>query len=431
MPTERADVVVVGGGICGLAAAALVARPGRRVVLLEATKSVGGRARTTCYAGYHLNLGPRALYRGPGWQVLRRLGIRPAGGAPAMRQGFAFVGSDLCPGFMSVSGLLTSRLLTRRERIALAVLLGFARPKAQLARESVGDWLERSLPTERSREAALSLVRVATYLGRPEEMSADALAEHLAHARRGVCYIDGGWQSIVDSLHTVAERRGVRVHTGARVTGVDVDGVICAHLASGEEVTACAGILTGLTPLHVEKLLGLPPQFGSHTPVRTACLDVALARLPDPSRLFVYGVGIDHPVYLSVHSASARLAPPGGAVVHLARYDDGTPAEPRRHRAQLEALLDVVQPGWRSLAIHVRYLPKMVTMAAVPSPQSGGLSGRPGSTLPNHEGLFMAGDWVGPRGLLADASLTSAARAAVLADAHLTTRRPKFTERLR
>src|SRR5207247_1465852 len=53
-------------------------------------------------------------------------------------------------------------------------------------------------------------------------------------------------------------------------------------------------------------------------PVRVASLDVALSRLPHPGARVAFG--IDRPLYFSVHSAVARLAPAGGATIHVARY---------------------------------------------------------------------------------------------------------------
>ena len=41
------------------------------------------------------------------------------------------------------------------------------------------------------------------------------------------------------------------------------------------------------------------------------CLDVALSSLPDKDALFA--LGVDRPLYFSVHSAYAKLAPNGGA----------------------------------------------------------------------------------------------------------------------
>jgi hypothetical protein len=49
-------------------------------------------------------------------------------------------------------------------------------------------------------------------------------------------------------------------------------------------------------------------------------MDIALRRLPRPERAIVFGM--DRPIYLSAHSEFGRLAPEGGAVVHLLRYLD-------------------------------------------------------------------------------------------------------------
>jgi len=54
--TEDADVVVIGAGFAGLAAAERLARAGRRVVLLEASERVGGRACTDYRLGDGLPL---------------------------------------------------------------------------------------------------------------------------------------------------------------------------------------------------------------------------------------------------------------------------------------------------------------------------------------------------------------------------------------
>jgi monoamine oxidase len=56
------DVVVVGGGVAGLAAAAELRRMGRRCVVLEAGNRVGGRAHTIEFAGAPLDLGASWLH---------------------------------------------------------------------------------------------------------------------------------------------------------------------------------------------------------------------------------------------------------------------------------------------------------------------------------------------------------------------------------
>jgi phytoene dehydrogenase-like protein len=148
-------------------------------------------------------------------------------------------------------------------------------------------------------------------------------------------------------------------------------------------------------------------------PVRAACLDVGLRSLPNPKVGF--GLGFDEPLYFSVHTRSARLAPEGGATIHVARYlGPEPPPDPAAAERELEALLDLAQPGWREEVIARRYLPNMIVVHWLPAAESGGTAGRPGPAVPDVPGLFVAGDWVGPEGQLADAALASGRAAARL-----------------
>ena len=64
-----------------------------------------------------------------------------------------------------------------------------------------------------------------------------------------------------------------------------------------------------------------------------ACLDVALSHLPRPDATFA--LGIDAPLYLSVHSATARLAPAGAALVSTMKYlSPDEPADSARDERQ-------------------------------------------------------------------------------------------------
>jgi hypothetical protein len=146
-------------------------------------------------------------------------------------------------------------------------------------------------------------------------------------------------------------------------------------------------------------------------PIRVACLDVALDRLPEPRS--VLALGFDAPTYVSVHSASAKLAPDGGGLVCAMKYLGEGTADGAE--AELEAMVDALQPGWRDHAVHTRMLPQMVASNAAADASSLGLRGRPRSELLGVDGLFIAGDWVGSHGMLLDAGMASARAAASLA----------------
>jgi phytoene dehydrogenase-like protein len=144
-------------------------------------------------------------------------------------------------------------------------------------------------------------------------------------------------------------------------------------------------------------------------PIQAACLDVALRRLPNAEHQFA--IALDRPWYYSVHSRSARLAPEGGALIQVAKYlsrdsKDGSASV----QEELEGVMDWLQPGWRAEVVEKRFMPRMLVANAVVTAH-----GRPGPAVPEIPNLFLAGDWVGPHGMLADASLASARDAAALA----------------
>jgi phytoene dehydrogenase-like protein len=86
--------------------------------------------------------------------------------------------------------------------------------------------------------------------------------------------------------------------------------------------------------------------------------------------------------------------------------------EARADRALLEAHL--AHAGVREEdVVTSRFLARMVVAGSVPVAARGGLSGRPAAGATGLPGVYLAGDWVGPAGLLADAALASGHAAAL------------------
>ncbi len=140
------------------------------------------------------------------------------------------------------------------------------------------------------------------------------------------------------------------------------------------------------------------PRWGLGSPATAACLDLGLRNLPTTKVAF----GLDEPLYLSTHSPSARLAPAGGVLVQVMRYGARTSGE---DRAQLWALAERCGITKQDVVVQ-RFLHEMMVCHALPKPGAG-LAGRPGIDAGDLPGVFLAGDWVGPVGLLADAALSS------------------------
>jgi len=400
------QVIVVGGGLAGLAAAVKLARGGRRVTLLEAAAGLGGRARSDVTEGFVRNLGPHAVYLGgAGLRVLRGLGIDPPGGAPDLAGMVSFEGA-LHPGVFTPRQVTGSRLLGWRDRAALVRFLATLRGAGAVG-QTQREWLDSAHLTPRARAVVELLARTTSYSDAPELVDAAAVAGQLRLGLKGVRYLDGGWERMVAALRREAERAGVAVRTGTKVIAVEeADGGRAVSTTDGWQRAAGVVIAAG-GPRGLARLTGTAAPRA--VPASLATLDVALRRLPRPSPTLV--LGLDRPLYLSVHSAAAALAPVGGAVIHVARYLGTGAADPAAHRAELEGLLDAAQPGWRDELVAARFLPDLAAITALPLAREGGLPGRaPVRTA--LAGVRVAGDWVGGEGLLADASLASAALAA-------------------
>jgi hypothetical protein len=189
------------------------------------------------------------------------------------------------------------------------------------------------------------------------------------------------------------------------------------HTSDGSALSGSTLIVTG-NPRDVYELFRHDGQYFVPTiidpvtkPVRIATLDIALSKLPN--REVPVAIGVDAPLYLSVHSSSANLAPKGGVVIHVMKYMSSSyEPNPKQDRLEMEALLDMIQPGWRDVIVRQRLLPNMTVYNSLVTAAEGGTTGRPETKVSGVENLYIAGDWVGSEGLLADASFASAKRAA-------------------
>jgi phytoene dehydrogenase-like protein len=288
------------------------------------------------------------------------------------------------------------------------------------------EWADREITHPEVREFILAVFRLATYSNAPDLFSAGVAIEQLKLAvKANVLYIDEGWQTLVDGIADRAEQAGVMIRTGAKCIAVERggDGAVGAVRLDNGEAIAAGSVIIAATPQAVLDLVDgaggtwLKQWAGEAIPVKAACLDVALNTLPRPNATFA--LGIDAPLYFSVHSASARLAPDGQAMIQLGKYLQPGHSESSPVERELEALLDLIQPGWRDEVVFKRFMPELTVYNAIPEASHGGLAGRPGPAVPDLPGLYVAGDWVGSEGLRADATLASAKHAAELATCEL------------
>ncbi len=424
-PRTQHPVIIVGGGISGLTAAAYLALAGHAVTLFEKANTPGGRARTRERNGFFFNQGAHALrLHEAGEQVLSELGVTYCGSQPQPTGIFGLVDGKVYP--LSI-GAGEMPFLTDAARVELMRVFGRIKQlnTEELQERSLQEWLEEQVEHPQVRQFLLARARISTYTNAPDLLSA-GLALSLMNTQ-GVLYLDGGWQTLVDGLRQKAQEAGARLITQARVEAIEVAGEGYRVRLADDSCEDASAVLLATDPETASALV----LNGTHEPLRrwaaqaipasVACLDIALRRLPRAENLVTYC--IDRPLYYSVHSAAAHLAPEGSALIHLMKYlRPGEVEEPEVSRQELEALMDLLQPGWRTEVVEQSFLPHMIASNAIVQAELGGLPGRPGPAVPGFPNLYVAGDWVGPEGEKVDACFASARSAARLMMTQLSSR---------
>ncbi len=411
------DIAVVGAGIAGLVAAVSAIEAGSRVVLIDA-HDPGGRARTTVRDGFEYNIGPHALFLAGHLQsFLAARSMAPTGGLPLNRRVELLRDGRLWPLSLGAVDIARTKLLTPRGRVRILGLM--ARLPRMSTEQFVGTTWQSWLGNEADDVAGIlrMFVRTATYTNAEPRFDAGAALDQFKLALRGVRYVDHGWQTIVDSLLSRFTSLGGDV-VRRTVLSVSSQGATIVETSQGR-VEARATVLAGLSPDAVERLTGslLHGQAAQGGAVLASALDLALCR---PHERIVFG--IDESLYITPHAPLAQLAPVGSGLVSALRYTpDGEQSNGGSIpsvRGRLDDLVTMTGIDDADI-LHERYLHRLVVANSFPSAAAGGLRGRPSVDALEMAGVFLAGDWVGPAGQLADASAASGESAARGARAHL------------
>lgn len=294
-------IVVVGAGLGGLAASALLAHAGHDVTLLELRETVGGKSRRLDVGGERIDTGP-SLVTFPGvWERLLRLldsGRHPITGVADLELErlpevgrYYYDGEDVtlpvppehpwypawkrfsdlhAPLADDATALLVADPLDRSSLPALRRLLTvYGRRLSTTAYLDSLDWMPeglREIIAIHTLNAGVSPARTpALYASMPAIMAAS-----------GVWVPRGGVYEIVLALQRLAEAAGVDIRTGAAVTRIDRGRVTTTDAAYPADM-----VVSGLDADRLDALLGRDrPRRSSQT---LSCSAVAIyGVLTDP-----------------------------------------------------------------------------------------------------------------------------------------------------
>lgn len=276
MQSTQYDVVIVGGGLAGIAAAAGLSQAGRQVLLLESRPTLGGRSTSyvdkesgeTVDNCQHVSMGCCTNLR----SLCERLNIADAFRTESTLnfiapngQCTAFAADPFPAPFHLTRAFLRLPYLTFREKrlFALAVrALAKGKPQ-ELSGTSFADWLRRHHQTDALIQNVWDVVLVSALSESLERIDA-------AYARK--VFVDGflkhaaGWTVEIptvdlDKLYSVRTRRaleqaGVTVYVQSRVAQLNLDQetISSVQLTDGTVIPAKHVILA--TPQHqIDSLL--------------------------------------------------------------------------------------------------------------------------------------------------------------------------------
>jgi phytoene dehydrogenase-like protein len=426
------DVIVIGGGYAGLSVGALLAHKGYEVLLLEKSKSLGGRASFMEKDGYTVEYGLHANRNaadGAAAAVFRRLErelefITP--GEPELWREDGFQPLPNNVGKIFKSSMLPFRAKLSAARYLAKLVMGNPAKKNQLSLE---DFTAKCKSPE-----TLEILRVISGIGiiapEPRYSSAGELAAYLKKTLRSkvkVGYPKGGTPSIISGLREELEKNG-QIMTGNKVTRLMLKKGLVNQVKTETATYSAYTVVSTIPVQDVPDLFGgkdLPIKFVKKArelvPTAGISMDIGLKEpVSDKSGLLVTSEPLSMGQFTS--NIDPGMAPEGRQLLSW-YYPLPLPwvkntEKMEREEQRLRDLLEEMFPGiWKAVDWE-RTLRLSMVDGFLPRPGQT-RADRPDFTIPSLDNFFLCGDTTRAEGTGGDTAFNSAIHVSKLVDDYL------------
>jgi phytoene dehydrogenase-like protein len=423
MGSFMANAIIIGAGYAGMSAAALLAHAGRKVIVLEESDLIGGRAHSfRDERGYLREYGAhshRLAHMGIANDVFKKLGeeidfLPEAKDAKLIFRGKLWERPEGPVGFLKTS------MLSFRARLTLLALLVKIKKSDPLKwyDKTLLDFYKTSFKNDEV-EAFLPFLGMTIMCPQPDKVSAGEVIDFLQRALKagvGVGEPRGGSARIFSRLQKHIEKNG-EIHLHERVEKIIIESGKAGGVVTDKAIyTAPNIIFAARLPLildlmdnlllpgemldyikNIENSSGLTIDFITNKPVT----DIRASIL-----------GVDVPIWARFQSnADDSLTPRGKYIstwgIMLPWHFDGDMKTVRQAETTLKNTISEIFPDFMSMVVEERKTVVPVMNGNVLTP-SQSKPHRPDIECPAIKGLYFIGDTVKGDGCSGDISFSSA-----------------------
>jgi hypothetical protein len=405
-----AEVVVVGSGLAGLAAAYEASRHGHNVTILEAGQKVGGRGTSINMGEFPFNTGPHLLkWGGPFHIFLNKSSKVPIKGRRLDTKMFhqCLKGKSWQPLALDTDSIKSTGL-DFEKRVKLMGLRRLMKKAAKKHPEmSFADWVMTQPPHIQFELETWAMMTTWLNLENCGSLSFHSQQSLSGIWNRGLLDVKFGWAELVGRLLAILDRQGVEIHSNAKVERLNiVEGKVRGVFIKGDIKIESHNVILAI-PSHLSQKIihnsGLETTvFTKLLGQKATTLDLVLNGTFLPT-----GLSFDHNsniLSLVRHNqdtssiAMMLVHPPGKVTTKMVEEAE----------IEIDTFLQDFALGWSECVVKRRLSKQITITSALLRDQ------RPTITEYANRGLLLAGDFVESKYILADAAIDSGLRAGAM-----------------